>query len=48
MASLWWCGVASHPHCKDPKLPMLDIIYIFIGLAVFGVFAGYVAGLRGI
>ncbi|HTE79596.1 MAG TPA: hypothetical protein VK634_02770, partial [Reyranella sp.] len=27
---------------------VLDIVYIFIGLAVFGVFAAYVHGLRGI
>jgi len=27
---------------------VLDIVYIFIGLAVFGAFAAYVHGLRGI
>jgi len=27
---------------------MLDILYIFIGLGIFGVFAAYVYGLRGI
>jgi hypothetical protein len=28
--------------------PMLDVLYIFIGLAAFGAFAAYVRALRGI
>ena len=30
------------------ELSMLDILYVFIGLGIFGVFAAYVHGLRGI
>jgi len=35
------------PRC-EPEPPMLDLLYILIGLGVFGVFAAYVHGLRGI
>jgi len=35
------------PRCVT-ELPMLDLLYIFIGLGIFGAFAAYVYGLRGI